>query len=76
MTQMVEAILLDRKQILPCATWLEGEYGVEGAYVGVPVVLGAGGMEKVFEIELTGDERTAFDDSVAEVKELSAKLDL
>jgi malate dehydrogenase len=75
-TQMVEAILLDKKEILPCATWLEGEYGVEGAYVGVPVMLGAGGMEKVFEIELAGDERTAFDDSVADVKELIAKLDI
>ncbi len=74
-TQMVEAILHDKKEILPCATHLEGEYGVEGAFVGVPVVLGAGGMEKVFEIELSGDERTSFDDSVAEVKELIAKLD-
>ncbi|MGD8817129.1 MAG: malate dehydrogenase [Acidobacteriota bacterium] len=75
-TQMVEAILQDRKEILPCAAYLEGEYGVEGAYVGVPVVLGAGGMEKVFEIELSGDERTAFEDSVADVKELIAKLDV
>ena len=48
--QMVEAILLDRKEILPCAAFLQGEYGVEDAYVGVPVQLGAGGMEKVFEI--------------------------
>ncbi len=75
-TQMVEAILADKKEILPCAAYLEGEYGVEGAFVGVPVMLGAGGMEKVFEIQLTGDERTAFDDSVAEVKELTAKLDI
>ncbi len=75
-TQMVEAILADKKEILPCAAYLEGEYGVEGAFVGVPVMLGAGGMEKVFEIQLTDDERTAFDDSVAEVKELTAKLDI
>ncbi|MGD8329343.1 MAG: malate dehydrogenase, partial [Acidobacteriota bacterium] len=75
-TQMVEAILQDRKEILPCAAYLEGEYGVEGAYVGVPVILGAGGMEKVFEIELSADERTAFEDSVADVKELIAKLDV
>jgi malate dehydrogenase len=74
-TQMVEAILMDRKEILPCAAWLEGEYGVEGAFVGVPVVLGAGGMEKVFEIELSDDEQKAFEESVAEVKELIAKLD-
>jgi malate dehydrogenase len=73
--QMVEAILQDRKEILPCAAWLQGEYGVEGAYVGVPVMLGAGGMEKVFEIDLTEDEQAAFNDSVAEVKDLIAKLD-
>ena len=53
--QMVEAILLDRKEILPCAAFLQGEYGVEDAYVGVPVQLGAGGMEKVFEIDLSDD---------------------
>ncbi|HEX9701162.1 MAG TPA: malate dehydrogenase [Acidobacteriota bacterium] len=75
-TQMVEAILMDRKEILPCAAWLEGEYGVQGAFVGVPVVLGAGGMEKVFEIELSDAERAAFEESVAEVKELIAKLDV
>ena len=74
--QMVEAILLDRKEILPCAAFLQGEYGVEDAYVGVPVQLGAGGMEKVFEIDLSDDERIAFEDSVAEVKDSIAKLDL
>ena len=75
-TQMVEAILLDNKKILPCAAYLQGEYGVEDAYVGVPVVLGSGGMESVFEIELSADERTAFEDSVAEVKDSIAKLEL
>ena len=75
-TQMVEAILKDKKEILPCAAYLEGEYGVEGAYVGVPVKLGAGGMEEIFEIELLGEERIAFDGSVADVKELIAKLDV
>ncbi len=74
--QMVEAILMDKKEILPCATHLEGEYGVSDAYVGVPVQLGAGGMEKVFEIDLSDDERTAFEDSVAEVKDSIAKLEL
>lgn len=74
--QMVEAILLDRKEILPCAAFLQGEYGVEDAYVGVPVQLGAGGMEKVFEIDLSDDERNAFEDSVAKVKDSIAKLDL
>ena len=73
---MVDAILLDRKEILPCAAFLQGEYGVEDAYVGVPVQLGAGGREKVFEIYLSDDERTAFEDSVAEVKDSIAKLDL
>jgi malate dehydrogenase len=53
---------------------LEGEFGSRGLFVGVPVVLGARGMERVFEIELTTDERTAFDKSVAAVKELVAKL--
>ena len=74
--QMVEAILLDRKEVFPCAAFLQGEYGVEDAYVGVPVQLGAGGMEKVFEIDLSDDERIAFEDSVAEVKDSIAKLDL
>ena len=75
-TQMVEAILLDKKKIMPCATYLEGEYGVDGAMVGVPVVLGAGGMEKVFEITLTADEQAEFDNSVGEVRDLIAQLDL
>ena len=74
--QMVEAILLDRKEILPGAAFLQGEYGVEDAYVGVPVQRGAGGMEKVFEIDLSADERNAFEYSVAEVKDSIAKLDL
>jgi malate dehydrogenase len=72
--EMVEAILLDRKRVLPCAVLLDGEFGSRGLFVGVPVVLGAGGMERVFEIELTGDERAAFDKSMAAVKELVAKL--
>ena len=75
-TEMVEAILLDQKKILPCAAYLEGEYGVEGTYVGVPVVLGASGVERVFEIELSEDEQKAFEDSVADVKENVAKLEL
>ena len=58
---MVEAILLDRKRVLPCAVLLQGEFGVDGLFVGVPVVLGAAGMERVFEIELTADEQAAFD---------------
>jgi malate dehydrogenase len=72
--EMVDAILRDRKRVLPCATLLQGEFGVDGLYVGVPVVLGRDGMERVFEIELTPDERTAFDASVEAVRELVAAL--
>ncbi len=74
--RMIAAILMDKKEILPCAVHLEGEYGVSDAYVGVPAQLGAGGMEKVFEIDLSDDERKAFEDSVAEVKDSIAKLEL
>ena len=72
--EMVDAILGDRKRVLPCATYLEGEFGVDGYFVGVPVVLGRGGLERVFEITLTPEERAAFDRSVNAVKELVATL--
>ena len=72
--EMVDAILRDRKRVLPCAVHLEGEFGVDGLFVGVPVVLGRGGLERVFEITLTPDERVAFDASAAAVKELVDKL--
>jgi malate dehydrogenase len=68
--QMADAYLNDRKAILPCAAWLEGEYGLKGLYVGVPVEIGAGGVERVLEIELTPGERTALETSAAHVKEL------
>jgi len=68
--EMVEAILLDRKRVLPCAVLLAGEYGVDGLFVGVPVVLGAGGMERVIEIRLTDDEAAAFQRSAGAVREL------
>jgi len=68
--EMVEAILLDRKRVLPCAVRLQGEFGVDGLFVGVPVVLGRGGMERVFEIELTDAERAAFQRSANAVREL------
>ena len=67
---MAEAYIFDKKQVLPCAALLEGEYGVDGFYVGVPVIIGAGGVEKVIEVELTKDERAALDTSVAHVREL------
>ena len=69
-TQMVDSILNDRKQVLPCAAFLQGDYGVDGLFVGVPVKLGRRGIEEIVEIELTDDERTAFDRSAAAVREL------
>src|SRR6187200_2697642 len=72
--EMVEAILLDRRRVLPCAVLLEGEYGVDGLFVGVPVVLGAGGMQRVITITLTADEQAAFQKSAASVQELVDKL--
>ena len=69
-TEMVEAILKDKKKILPCAAHLEGEYGIKGLFVGVPVKLGAKGIEKIIEIKLTADEKAALDKSAASVKEL------
>jgi malate dehydrogenase len=74
--EMVEAILKDKKKILPCAAYLEGQYGVNGVYVGVPVKLGRGGVEQVIEITLTADEAAAFQKSVAAVRELVDKLKL
>jgi malate dehydrogenase len=68
--EMVEAILGDRKRVLPCAVLLQGEYGVDGLFVGVPVVLGAGGMERVIEIKLSDDEAAAFQRSAGAVREL------
>ncbi|MCI0859364.1 MAG: malate dehydrogenase [Chloroflexi bacterium] len=69
-TQMVEAVLLDKKRILPCCTYLEGEYGINGLCVGVPVKLGAGGMEQIIQIRLTDEERAALNHSAASVQEL------
>jgi malate dehydrogenase len=69
---MAESYLFDRKKVLPCAAYLEGEYGLRGLYVGVPAQIGAGGVEKVFEIELTADEKKALAVSADHVKELVA----
>jgi malate dehydrogenase len=73
--QMVEAYMLDRKQILPCAAYLDGEYGQSGLFAGVPVVIGAGGVEKIVQIDLTAAEKKAFDSSVAHVRELVEAMD-
>jgi malate dehydrogenase len=74
--QMAESYLKDQKRVLPCAARLDGQYGVDGYYLGVPVVIGAGGIERIVEIELTGDERTMFDHSVAAVKSLCGAVNL
>ena len=68
--EMVEAIVKDKHKILPCAAYLEGEYGIEGIFVGVPVKLGARGIEKIYELELTGEEKAALDKSAGAVHEL------
>jgi malate dehydrogenase len=68
--EMVEAILKDKKKILPCAAYLEGEYGTNGLFVGVPVKLGASGIEQIIEIKLLPDEKAALDKSCASVREL------
>ncbi len=67
---MAEAYLKDKKRLLPCAAYLTGQYGVDGIYVGVPVVIGAGGVERIVEIELAADEQAMFDKSVAAVRGL------
>ena len=67
---MAESYLFDRKRVLPCAAHLTGQYGVNDLYVGVPCVLGAGGVEKIVEIELDGSARDNFNVSVDAVKEL------
>ncbi len=75
-TEMTEAILKDKKKILPCAAYLEGEYGITGLFVGVPVKLGAKGIEKIIEIKLTADEQAALNKSAASVKELCAVINV
>jgi malate dehydrogenase len=74
--QMVESIVRDKKRILPCAAYLDGEFGIEGVYCGVPVLLGTGGVEKIIEVEMTDDEKKALRASAADVAENIAKLPL
>ena len=68
--EMAESILKDKKKVLPCAAYLEGEYGINGLFVGVPVKLGAGGIEKIYEIKLTADEQAMLKKSADSVQEL------
>ena len=72
--EMVEAILKDKKKILPCAVYLQGEYGIDGFYIGVPCKLGAAGLEQIVEIKLTAEEDAALKKSAAAVKELCAVI--
>ncbi len=74
-TQMVEAIVRDKKRLIPCAAYCDKEYGVGGYYVGVPVILGSGGVEKIIELELTESEQAGFQNSVNAVKELVAAME-
>ncbi|MEO9189544.1 MAG: malate dehydrogenase [Acetobacteraceae bacterium] len=67
---MAESFLKDKRRVLPCAAYLNGEYGIKGLYIGVPAVIGANGIERIVEIALNADEKTAFDKSCASVREL------
>ncbi len=72
--QMVDSIVLDQKRVLPCTALLQGEYGIDDLYMGVPVKLGAGGIEEIFELDLTDDERAALVESAAAVREVVSVL--
>jgi malate dehydrogenase len=72
--QMVDAIVLDEKRVLPCTAYLEGEYGIDGLYMGVPVKLGAGGIEEVVEVDLSDEERGWLEESAAAVREVVGVL--
>ena len=67
---MAEAYLKDQKRVIPCAAMLNGEYGIKGLYIGVPVVIGKDGVEKIVEVAFNADEKAMFDKSVAAVKSL------
>ncbi|MEX2116483.1 MAG: malate dehydrogenase [Bacteroidota bacterium] len=74
--EMIEAIVKDKKRILPCAAWLQGEYGQKDVYCGVPIKLGSNGMEEIIQIKLTPDEQAALNKSAADVKASIAKLSI
>jgi malate dehydrogenase len=74
LAQMVEAVLLDEKRVLPCTAYLEGEYGIDGLYMGVPTTVGAGGIEEIVELELTEQERIWLDESAAAVRDVVGVL--
>jgi len=72
--QIVDSIMLDEKRVLPCTAYLAGEYGIDGLYMGVPVKLGAGGIEQILELELTEDEQAMLNDSADAVREVVGVL--
>jgi malate dehydrogenase len=72
--QMVDSIMLDEKRVLPCTAYLEGEYGIDGLYMGVPVKLGRGGIEEIVELELSEDEQTMLNESADAVREVVGVL--
>ena len=72
--QMVDAVVLDQKRVLPCTALLQGEYGIDDLYIGVPVKLGARGIEEIVELDLTADERAALDESAAAVRDVVSVL--
>src|SRR5207237_5817647 len=72
--QIVDAIMLDEKRVLPCTAYLEGEYGIDGLYMGVPVKLGAGGIEAIVELDLDASERESLTASAAAVREVVGVL--
>ena len=74
--EMIESIVRDKKRVLPCAAWLEGEYGLKDVYCGVPIKIGKNGMEEIIQIKLAPDEQAALDKSAADVKASIAKLNI
>jgi malate dehydrogenase len=72
--QMVDAVVLDQKRVLPCTALLQGEYGIDDLYMGVPVKLGARGIEEIVDLDLTADERAALDESAAAVRDVVSVL--
>jgi malate dehydrogenase len=73
--QMTEAVIRDQKRVMPCAAYCQKEYGIDGYFVGVPCLLGAGGVEKIFELNLTSEEKSSFASSIEHVRELCALAD-
>jgi malate dehydrogenase len=71
---MVHAVMLDEKRVLPCTAYLDGEYGIDGLYMGVPVKLGAGGIEEIVELDLSEDEQTQLQESADAVREVVGVL--